>query len=136
MALGLDLDGWGTGARAPRNTDNASGSIGDLALMLNIIVGEFPKLRVIDSDDFRLLRCAEGKTRDEVHDEKDEAGAEEAIGETGDTVGELISELDVIAVQPAAIDGRETVKMGNIVTVSVRLVNIRSCLWLRHLRSE
>ena len=96
--------------------------------MLNIVVGEFPELRVVDSDDLGLLRCAERKTRDEVHDEKDDAGAEEAVGESGDTVCELICELDVIAIQPAATDGRETVKMRNVVTVSMRLVNNRFCL--------
>lgn len=85
--------------------------------MLNIIVGEFAKLRVVDTDDFGLLRRAEGKTGDEVHDEKDDAGAEEAVGEPRDTVCELISELDVMSIQPAATDRGETVEMSNVVAV-------------------
>ena len=135
MALRLDLDGWGHRTRAPRNTDDA-GSIRDFALMLNIVVGEFSEFMVIDTDDFRLLGCAEGKTGDEVHDEKDEAGAEKAVGETGNTVCELIGELDVMAVQPAATDCGETVEMGDIVTRAVRLMNNQLSMLQRYSRSE
>ena len=96
--------------------------------MLNIIVGEFTELRVVNTDNLSILRCAERKAGDEVHDEQDEAGAEEAVGETRDTVCELISELDVMAIQPAAIDLGETVEMRNVVTVSVRLADNQTCL--------
>ena len=119
MALRLDLDGRRRGTGASRNTNDARSSIRDLTLMLNVVVGEFPELRVIEADDFGILRRTERKAGDEVHDEKDDAGAEEAVCETGNTVRELVRELDVIAVQPAAADGGETVKMRDVVTVCI-----------------
>ena len=49
----------------------------DLAGKLNVIVCELANLCVVDAEDLCFFGGAEGEAWDEVHDEEDEAGAEE-----------------------------------------------------------
>ena len=93
-----------------------------LATKLNIIVGELAKLSIIHTNDFFFRGCAEGETWDEIHDEEDDAGADEGIGETGNGVCELVAELDPVAVEPAAGDGGNAVKVCYVVTLKALVI--------------
>lgn len=92
--------------------------------MLDIIIRELPQLMVIDANDFCFLGSTEREARDQVHDEEDDAGAKKGVGEAGDGVGELIAELNVVAVEPAAGYLGEAVQVGDVVTVREVLVNV------------
>ena len=85
--------------------------------MLDIIVGKLAELVVVDADDFCFLTSAQRQAGDEVHDEEDDARAEEGVGEAGDGVCELVAELDVVAVEPAAGNTGEAVEVGDVVSV-------------------
>lgn len=66
--------------------------------------GKFPNLHIINPQHLLLLADTEFQIRDEVQEEEDEAGPAEAVDEHGAGVGELVAELDVVVVQPAAGD--------------------------------
>ena len=86
---------------------------------------------------FSVLRGAQGKTWHKIHQEEDDAGPEEAVGEPGDGVRELISELDVMPVEPAAGDLGEAVEVGDVITVAVRSVRaLIRLISIRYSRSE
>lgn len=64
----------------------------------------------------------EREAGNEVEEEEDDAGHDEGVREAGDAVGELVGELDVVVVDPAAGDGRvtngDTIESGNVVTIA------------------
>lgn len=82
---------------------------------------ELADLDVVETKDFVLVAHAELEDGDEFSDEvegaEDEAGADEAIGTTGDGVGELVAELYVMVVKPAAGDNRNAIQVCNVVTI-------------------
>jgi len=51
---------------------------------LDVVVSELAYLAVVDTEDFGFFRGAEGEPGDEVHDEKDQAGADEGVGGAGE----------------------------------------------------
>ena len=63
-----------------------------------------------------MLVDTERQARNEVEQEQDNAGHDEGVGEAGDGVGELVGELDVVVVDPAAVDDGGTVESGDVVT--------------------
>jgi hypothetical protein len=89
----------------------------DVAAKLNVVVGELAELGVIKTNVLVLGRSPERQPRDEVHQEQDDTGHDERVRETGDAVGQLVTELDPVVVQPASGDRGGTVKVGNVVTV-------------------
>lgn len=85
--------------------------------MLDIIIRKLAELAVVDADDLCFLTGAQRQAWDQVHEEEDNAGAEERVGEAGDGVGQLVAELDVVAVEPAAGDHGEAVEVGDVVPI-------------------
>lgn len=68
---------------------------------LDVVVGELAELAVVDADVLILGVDAQGHARDEVHEEEDDAGEGEGVAEDGADAGELVAELDPVAVDPA-----------------------------------
>lgn len=87
----------------------------DIASELNIVVGELSELGIVDTEDFGLLRAAEGKTWDEVHDEKDNAGSTEGVCETSNGVGKLVGKLNVVTVDPSTWNDSGAIEMSYVV---------------------
>jgi len=76
----------------------------DVALQLHVVVRELADLGVVETQDLVLFGGAQLQAGDAVHDEEDEAGADEGVDEGGEGEGELVGELDVVVVEPAAGD--------------------------------
>lgn len=87
----------------------------DVAAELDVVVGELAQLGVVQARLLLLGGGAQAEAGDEVHDEEDDAGDAERVGEAGDAVGELVRELDVVVVEPAAVDLGEAVEVCNVV---------------------
>lgn len=90
--------------------------IQDLTSQLNVIVRELADLSIIDTEDLSLLGSAEGETWDEVHNEENDAGAEEGVCGAGDGVGHLVAKLHPVVVDPAARDLGEAIEMCYVVS--------------------
>lgn len=90
-------------------------TVRDLAPMLHIVVRELAELAVIDAHDLGFLGGAQRQAGDQVHEEEDDAGGEEGVGEARDGVGDLVAQLDVVAVEPAAGDLGDAVEVGDVV---------------------
>jgi len=84
---------------------------------LHIIISKLPDLRLIQPQHLLLHIHPQTQARNEIHQEEDDAGAEEGVREAGHAVGELVRELDVVAVQPAPGDHGEAVEVGYVVAV-------------------
>jgi hypothetical protein len=97
------------------------GAGGDVAAIdgagdLDVVVGKLAELSIIETDLLLLGGDAQRQTGDQVHDEQDEAGNNERVGEAGDGVGELVGELDPVAVNPATVDLGSAVEVGDVRT--------------------
>lgn len=79
--------------------------------------GKFTNFSVIDTEDLFLFGDTQVKTRDQVDDEEDDAATEERVGHAGDGVGQLVAKLDVVVVDPASVDDRRTIQVGDVVTI-------------------
>lgn len=66
---------------------------------------ELANLGVINTHNLILLRSTQTQTRDEVDDEQDDTCSEERVSKTGNRVGKLVAQLNVVVVDPAAGDG-------------------------------
>lgn len=55
-----------------------------------ITYGELADFCIIHAENLCLFTCTKTKTRDEVHDEQDDAGSAKGIGEAGRGVGKLV----------------------------------------------
>jgi hypothetical protein len=88
---------------------------------LHIIISKLSDLRLIETQLLLLHIHPQAQARNEIHQEEDDAGAEEGIREAGHAVGELVRELDVVAVEPAARDHGEAIQVGYVVAVSRQL---------------
>jgi hypothetical protein len=103
-----------TASNARHRTVNMTGD-------LDIVVGKLPELAIVEAN---LLFFGTGTQRqagDQVHEEQYDTGHDEGVREPGDTVGQLIAELDVVLVDPAAGDLGKAVKASDIITVLVSL---------------
>lgn len=87
--------------------------------MLDVVVRELAELAIVNADDLGVLGGAQGEAWDQIHDEEDNAGAEERVGETGDAVCKLVRQLDVMSVEPATIDFGKPVKVRYVIAVSM-----------------
>lgn len=88
----------------------------DVTAQLDVVVGELAQLGVVEARLLLLGGGAQAQAGDEVHDEEDQAGDAEGVGEAGDAVRELVRELDVVVVEPAAVDLGEAVEVCDVVT--------------------
>jgi hypothetical protein len=77
---------------------------------------KFSDLGVVNAKDFSFLAGAEAEAWNQVHDEEDDTGTAKGVGETGDGIGELVTHLDPVVVEPAARDDSKPIKMRNIIT--------------------
>ena len=87
--------------------------------MLDIVVRKLAQLMVVDAEYLCLFGGTQAEARDQVHDEENDAGAEEGVGEAGDGIRELIAELDVVPVEPATGDNGHAVEVGDVVTLAM-----------------
>ena len=76
----------------------------------HIVVRELAHLRVVDAEDLGLLGRAQAHAGDEVEEPEDDGGHDEGVGHARDRVCDLVAELDVVVVEPAAGDGRAAVE--------------------------
>lgn len=83
---------------------------------LNVIVRELSELTIVETKLLLLGRYTQAEARDEVHEEEDETRHEEGIREARNAVSNLVSELDVVAVEPATGDHAEAVEVRDVVT--------------------
>lgn len=95
----------------------ASEHIVHRAAKLDIIVGELAKLGIVETQFLLLGRGAQAEARDQIHHEQDDTGDGERPREPGAAVGELVGQLDVVVVEPAAIDLGEAVKVSDVIAV-------------------
>jgi hypothetical protein len=74
----------------------------DFARKLNVVVRELADFDVVDAGGFFFFGGAETQRGEESTEEieraEDEARAEEGVGAAGEGVGELVAELDPVAV--------------------------------------
>jgi hypothetical protein len=87
----------------------------DVASEFNIVISKLSKLSVIDTENLRLLGTAEGKTGNKVHNEKDNAGTTEGVGEASNGVSKLVCKLNVMTVDPSTRDFGSAIEMGYVV---------------------
>lgn len=73
-------------------------AVDDIPRQFDVIVGELANLGIIHAKNFSFFGGAQAQAGDEVHDEEDEAGAAEGVGEAGDGVRKLEGELDPVAI--------------------------------------
>jgi len=85
----------------------------ELILVIEVI-SELPEVGVIHASSLFLLRSAERKARDLVHDEKNEIGDEERPSHSRAGVSQLITDLDPVTVQPAAREGDGVVEASDV----------------------
>jgi len=76
-------------------------------------------LGIVNSHDFVLLRGTQTKARDEVDEEKDDTAADKRVCEARHRVCELVAQLDVVVVDPAAVNLGRAVEVSNVITVLV-----------------
>ena len=92
--------------------------IDDVSRQFHVIIRKFSNFGVVHAQDFCLFGGAKTEAGDQIHDEEDDAGAAEGVGEAGDGVGELIGQLHPVAIEPAAFDQCEAVEVGYVVAES------------------
>lgn len=83
---------------------------------LNVVIRKLSELTIIETHFLLLSSHAQAEAGYKVHEEQNDAGQNKGIGETGNTVGQLVSELNVVLVEPAAIDLAETIEVRDVVT--------------------
>jgi hypothetical protein len=79
-------------------------------------------LGVVNTHDLIFLGGTKAEAGDEVHDEQDDACTEKGIGKSGDGVGKLVTKLDIVVVDPAAINLSNTVKVRYVIAVKGKSV--------------
>lgn len=77
-----------------------------------IIVGPLSDPVLVDPDNLLLFGRSEAEEGDKVESPADGRGEDERVGGTGDRVGDLVSELDPVLVEPSAGDGVTAVQAG------------------------
>jgi hypothetical protein len=86
-----------------------------LTCQLNIVVGELANLGIVDTQDLSLFGGTQGQAGNEVHDEEDEAGSDKGVCGTRDGIGQLVSELDPVVVEPATGDDSVAIEMRYVI---------------------
>lgn len=80
--------------------------------------GKLANLGIINTQDLILLGSTQAKTRNKVHDEQDNAGTDKGVRKSSDRVSQLVTELNVVVVDPATGDLGDSIEVRNIVTKS------------------
>lgn len=84
-----------------------------LPRQLNIVVRKLSNLRIVGSQNLGLIRNAKFESRNHVHDEQDQASHSERVATTCKGVGELITHLHPVSVNPTTIDNGLAIESGN-----------------------
>lgn len=79
--------------------------------------GKFTNLGIVDAHDLIFLGCAQAETGNEVHNQKNNAASNERIRESRHGVSQLISELDIVVVDPASWNHCGPVEASDVVAV-------------------
>jgi hypothetical protein len=101
-------------ARAARDASDIAGYV---ASNLDIVVRELAKLAIVETNLFLLGADAQRQTGNEVHEEQDDAGHDKRVREPSHTVGKLVTELDVVLVDPATGNLGKAVQTGNVIAI-------------------
>lgn len=83
---------------------------------LDVVICKLSNLGIVNTHDLILLGRSKAETRNEVDNEENDAGADERVGKTADGVGQLVSELDVVLVEPSSRNDGSAVKVRNVVS--------------------
>ena len=86
------------------DTDILSNGISGVAAELDVVVGELAELAVVETELLLGGADAQAETGHQVHQEQDDTGEDEGVGEPGNRVGELIAQLDVVLVDPSTLN--------------------------------
>ena len=76
----------------------------------DVVVRELAHLGIVDTEDLGLFVAAHAHAGDEVEEPEDDGGHDEGVGHARDRVCDLVAELDVVVVEPAAGNGRAAVE--------------------------
>lgn len=80
---------------------------------------KFANFHIIDTEDFLFFAGAQLEDGEEFADEiqagEYEAGSYERVGAAGEGVGDLVANLDPVAVEPSAFDDGVAVEMCNVI---------------------
>lgn len=116
---GLGVNG---GSVLPSGSHGALGAsvtalyaVDDVASNLDVVVGKLANLGIINAHNLILLGSTQAESGDHVHNEQDNAGSEERVGKTGEGVGKLVAQLNVVVVDPAAGDLGGAIEVRNVV---------------------
>lgn len=88
------------------------------AAQLDVIVSELAKLGIVEAQLLLLDRGAQTEAGDQVHHKENDTCDNERPREPSDAVSELIGQLDIVVVEPAAVDLGKPVKVSNIVATA------------------
>lgn len=80
---------------------------------LDIVVGELADFCVVDAEDLRVFGGSDLQAGDHVEYEEDQAGPHKGVGAPADRIGQLVSQLYPVVVQPASVDDLGIVEMSN-----------------------
>jgi len=87
----------------------------NIGINADIVVCELAHLSVVDTDNLGFLRSTEAETRDKVHDPEDDGGDDKGICQASNRIGELVGELDPVAVNPATFNGcQAAIEIGDL----------------------
>lgn len=78
--------------------------------------GKLANLGIINTQDLILLGSTQAQTRNEVHNEEDDASNDKGVSKSSDGISKLVTKLNVIVVDPATGNLGDTVEVRNVVT--------------------
>lgn len=79
----------------------------------DVIVCKLAEVGIIDTDNLCLFGCSESESRDKVHDPTENSGHDERVGESGDSIGDLVTKLNVVVVKPSTWNLGDAVEPSN-----------------------
>lgn len=100
---------WGRGTTTVAG-NSLRAAVQELGVGSNIVVCPLAKEGVVDADNLLLLGTPETESGDKVHGPKDDGGDDQGPRETCKSVGDLVSKLDVVVVEPTSWDDCDAVK--------------------------
>lgn len=87
----------------------------EVPLLLDKVVCKLSDLCLVDSEHLLLLGRSERQSRDQVHDEQDNASHSERVGDSCTAVCCLVSQLDPVVVQPTTWNRTHAIERRDVV---------------------
>ena len=78
--------------------------IEDVSRELHVVVGKFTDLSIVHTKDLSFFTRTKSEAWDEIHEEEDDTGTAERVGETRDRISKLFGELDPVVIEPSPRD--------------------------------